>query len=250
MTSFLEGDKGENPLPAHQLTKERGISKKSDTVIFLIQAESETQKLNASRIIRTYHGYTPKTNRVGRFIDWLIERQTVERNKHGKVIDIINKEIIGTIGLMDTPALALRVRDRVIGWNRQQQKRNMHKIVANYRFTMMPNAFQNDATRSLSAMLKICQRDWLAKYQKPIVWIETVVKNRKYGENLMVGQCYKGSGFRLLGLTSGGAGAFHCLKFGSNQQEGGETRGNLFDGCKLRVYAKPLVKNFRDELKK
>lgn len=243
MAAFLADDERSSRLSAHQL------STKATTHIELEQAISDTQKMNCDRMINHFHGYTPNTNRVGRYIDWLIKKSEIERDEHGRVIKTLRSEYIGTIGLMDTPALLLGARDRLVRWNREQQKRNMHKLVANYRFTMLPHAQKNDASRALSIMLKICQKQWLEKYGKPIVFIETVVKSRKIDGEVMTGQCYKAAGFKFLGLTSANGTCFHTLKF--NQKAANPERAEiLFKKKRLFVYAKPLVENYLEELRK
>jgi len=218
IADYPSEDEGANPLPSHQPLQ-----------ITLRQAVSDFDKNLSDRIIRTYHSYTPKTTRVGRYIDWLIYN---------------GNTVIGVIGLMDTPALQLKTRDRFIGWTQKQQERHMRNIVANYRFTLMPNAPPNSASKVLSILIKICQREWFKKYKSPIYLIETVVKPPKQGT------CYLASGWKLKGLTAGGEGTFHGLTFGGKTKTGGELRDLTFKKKRLLIFLKPLVPDFRRRLKK
>jgi len=235
IAEFHSEGAGANPRPPHQRLN-----------IKLVQVESDEQKRLSDRIITSYHSYTPNTRRVGRYIDWLI---------------FDDKECVGTIGLMDTPAIMLHARDRFIGWTNEQHNANMNKIVSNYRFTLMPNAPKNAGSKTLSILARICRRAWRRKYGKDIVLLETVVKSNAHGKHHN-GTIYLASGWRLVGLTSGSHGTVHGLTFNKEKKpknikkqfsdRGGQTlfyNKNLFSGSRLLVFVKPLVRNFERRLK-
>jgi len=220
IADFQSEGAGAIPRPSHQKMK-----------ITLRQASTDFDKRSSDNIIRSHHSYTPKTRRVGRYIDWLVLN-------HG--------EIVGTIGLMDTPALSCRARDRYVGWNDSQKARNMHKLVANYRFTLMPNAPKNSGSKTLSLLTKICRKAWFEKYCADLVLIETVVKRPRRGT------IYEASGWRMIGLTAGGDATYHGLGFGNPEKgERGtpEVRKLTFSGSRLLIFIKPLTKDFRRRLK-
>jgi hypothetical protein len=206
--------------------------------ISLVQVTSDAQKKVSNNIIVSYHSYTPNTRRVGRYIDWLIYN---------------GDEVIGTIGLMDTPAMQFHARDRFIGWSMKQHLKNLSKVVANYRFTLMPNAPKNSGSKVLGILVRIARREWMKKYCGEICLLETVVKRNVNGK-LHNGTIYRASGWCEVGLTSGTSGTVHGLKFnGVKKNAKSENQlfygKNLFGGSRLLVFVKPLVKDYERRLK-
>jgi len=192
--------------------------------VFLKQAVSEYDKIMVNRIIKSFHSYVPQTKRVGRYIDWLI---------------MYNNQVVGAIGIMDTSAFTMGVRDRFIGWNTEQRKRNIHKIVVNYRFTLLPTAPKNLASKVLSLLVKICGKQWKEKYGREIVLLEALVKPPRRGI------CYKAAGWRLIGMTYGSEETWHGFQ---NRSEGRIAKLK-FKGQRLYYFIKPLVKDYLKRLK-
>ncbi len=96
-------------------------------------------------------------------------------------------------------ALKCTVRDRWIGWEREQQWRRLHLVANNVRFLILPGANQpNVASRVLALNLKRLSQDWQIHHNHPIVLAETFVDAAGFS-----GACYRAAGFIVLGETRG-----------------------------------------------
>jgi hypothetical protein len=96
-------------------------------------------------------------------------------------------------------ALKCTVRDRWIGWEREQQWRRLSLIVNNVRYLILPGANQaNLASRVLALNLKRLSQDWQSHHGHPIVLAETFVDGARFS-----GVCYRAAGFEVLGSTRG-----------------------------------------------
>jgi hypothetical protein len=122
-------------------------------------------------------------------------------------------------------------RDKFIGWNHEQRKRNLHLIVNNARFLILPWVqSKNLASKILALHARQLPYDWEEKYNiRPVLMESFVEKNR------FAGTCYKAANWCNVGQTKG--------------------RGKLGPPGKISVPIKdvwlyPLNKNFRDLLKK
>ncbi len=121
-------------------------------------------------------------------------------------------------------------RDQFIGWNPDQRKRNLHLIVNNARFLILPWVqSKNLASKILSLTSRRLSDDWLDRYNTQPVMLETFVEKKRF-----TGTCYKAGNWKLCGQTKG--------------------RGKLGPAGKISVPIKdiwvyPLNKNFRSILK-
>jgi hypothetical protein len=122
-------------------------------------------------------------------------------------------------------------RDKFIGWDHEQRKRNLHLIVNNARFLILPWVqSKNLASKILALNARQLPYDWEEKYNiKPVLMESFVEKNR------FAGTCYKAANWCNVGQTKG--------------------RGKLGPPGKISVPIKdvwlyPLNKNFRTLLKK
>ena len=122
-------------------------------------------------------------------------------------------------------------RDKFIGWDHEQRKRNLHLIVNNARFLILPWVqSKNLASKILALNARQLPYDWEEKYHiKPVLMESFVEKNR------FAGTCYKAANWCNVGQTKG--------------------RGKLGPPGKISVPIKdvwlyPLNKNFRTLLKK
>ena len=122
-------------------------------------------------------------------------------------------------------------RDKFIGWNHEQRKRNLHLIVNNARFLILPWVqSKNFASKILSLHARQLPYDWEERYNiRPVLMESFVEKNR------FAGTCYKAANWYNVGQTKG--------------------RGKLGPPGKISVPIKdiwlyPLNKNFRTLLKK
>ena len=121
-------------------------------------------------------------------------------------------------------------RDKYIGWSHEQRKKNLHRIVNNARFLILPwIKSHNLASMILSKISKILPAHWYEQYSYYPVLLETFVEKPRFE-----GTCYKAANWQLLGQTKG--------------------RGKLGPSGKQSVPIKdllvyPLTKHFRSLLK-
>ena len=121
-------------------------------------------------------------------------------------------------------------RDQFIGWNHDQRKKNLHLIVNNARFLILPwIQSKNLASKILSLTIRCLPDDWKKRYNiRPVLMESFVQKNR------FAGTCYKATNWTNVGETKG--------------------RGKLGPAGKISVPIKdiwvyPLDKQFRFLLK-
>jgi hypothetical protein len=93
----------------------------------------------------------------------------------------------------------LRARDRWINWSEEQRRRRLPLVVNNCRFLLLPHkTFPNLGSRSLRLVLERLSADWQARYDHPVVVVETFVD-----PELFCGSVYTANGWQELGLTDG-----------------------------------------------
>ncbi|MBC8146822.1 MAG: DUF4338 domain-containing protein [Bacteroidetes bacterium] len=140
---------------------------------------------------------------------------------------IISKEdILGCI-LMTSPARSIANRDKWIGWTPEQRSRNIHFVVNQTRFLIMPSVkIKNLASYSLSILNKRIREDWQERWGYKPVLLETFVDHEKY-----YGTVYKSSNWNYLGMTTG------IGRLGKGSKS--------YKSTPKAIYVKPLVKDFR-----
>jgi hypothetical protein len=107
-------------------------------------------------------------------------------------------EIIALLGF-GASAWKTHPRDVAIGWSREQRERNLHLIVNNARFLILPwIQCKNLASRILSLTAKRLADDWHARYAYRPVLLETFVEKPRF-----TGTCYKAANWQYLGDTQG-----------------------------------------------
>lgn len=117
-------------------------------------------------------------------------------------------------------------RDCYIGWCAEQRKGNLHLVVNNARFLIMPwIQSKNLASKILSKACKQIRNDWQARYNYSPVLMETFVEINRF-----TGACYKAANWTQVGITSGRG------KLEKSKQ------GKL---PKKSILLYPLVKDFR-----
>ena len=120
-------------------------------------------------------------------------------------------------------------RDRFIGWSPQQRKQNLHLVVNNARFLILPwVTSRNLASRILSKAAKRLPLDWKCRYGYEPVLLETFVVL-----NLFRGICYRAANWIHVGQTQG-RGKLDRLHRHALPQKA--------------VFLYPLSKNFRKRL--
>ena len=90
-------------------------------------------------------------------------------------------------------------RDSFIGWTAQQRTRNLHLIVNNARFLILPwVTCKNLASRILSTAAKLLVDDWEKRYAYRPVLLETFVEKDRFH-----GTCYRAANWVHVGRTKG-----------------------------------------------
>lgn len=95
--------------------------------------------------------------------------------------------------------LKCRARDEFIGWNAQQRVENLHRIVNNARFLILPWVQRfNLGSRILSLALRHIRKDWFKAYGVAPVLAETFVEEPRF-----TGGVYRAANWRIVGRTTG-----------------------------------------------
>lgn len=123
-------------------------------------------------------------------------------------------------------AWSVAPRDRFIGWTHQQRKENLHLVINNARFLILPwiNS-KNLASRILSTVTKQLPHDWQFLYNYTPVAVETFVQKDRFK-----GTCYNAANWKLVGETQGRG------KLGRNKKQSLPIK---------YIYVYPLNKSFR-----
>ena len=107
-------------------------------------------------------------------------------------------EILALLGF-GASAWKTAPRDQFIGWKSEQRENNLHLIVNNIRFLILPWVLsKNLASKILSMVSRQLPDDWEERYKYRPVLLETFVqKDRFYGT------CYKAANWIYIGDTKG-----------------------------------------------
>jgi hypothetical protein len=90
-------------------------------------------------------------------------------------------------------------RDEFIGWTADQRRANLHRIVNNARFLILPwVTVRNLASRILAASAKRLPRDWENRYGHQPCLLETFVERDRFR-----GTCYRAANWIHVGQTQG-----------------------------------------------
>jgi len=90
-------------------------------------------------------------------------------------------------------------RDQHIGWSHEQRKRNLHLIINNSRFLILPLVqSKNLASKVLGMVARSVADDWQYRYKYRPVLLETFVEKCRF-----TGTCYKAANWQRVGETKG-----------------------------------------------
>ena len=90
-------------------------------------------------------------------------------------------------------------RDRFIGWKPEDREKNLHIIVNNARFLILPwVTSRNLASRILAGVAKKLPADWQVRYGYRPLLLETFVEVERF-----TGACYRAANWLHLGQTQG-----------------------------------------------
>lgn len=120
-------------------------------------------------------------------------------------------------------------RDRFVGWNAEQRVRNLHLVVNNARFLILPwIRSHNLASRLLAEAARRLPKDWETRYAYEPVLLETFVERDRFR-----GTCYRAANWTHVGRTQG---------------RGKLDRYNEFSLPVKDVFVHPLRRDFRRRL--
>jgi hypothetical protein len=101
--------------------------------------------------------------------------------------------------LFSAAARHLKHRDQWIGWTRPQRDRRLSLVVNNRRFLILPKrSVPNLGSRVLRLNLDRLSDDWQARYDHPVLVVETFVDPQQF-----CGTVYTANGWQEFGLTDG-----------------------------------------------
>lgn len=96
-------------------------------------------------------------------------------------------------------AWKIKPRDNYIGWSKEQQQRNLHLVVNNSRFLILPWVRRtNLASKALAMTCRRLPEDWQARYSYRPVLIETFIQDDRFR-----GTCYRAANWTSPGKTQG-----------------------------------------------
>ena len=126
-------------------------------------------------------------------------------------------------------AKSLLERDRWIGWNLEERRRNLGFLVNNSRYLLFPwIKVKNLASHVLGQVERRIGDDWEQQWNYRPVLLETFVDPEHFS-----GTCYQAANWQNVGLTSG---------------IGLPRRGKSYTSSPKSIFVKPLVADFRKTL--
>jgi len=148
--------------------------------------------------------------------------------RHLKYLLYLDSHVIGCLCCADA-VLHLKIRDKWIGWNIHQRESNLHLIINNVRFLLLPWVnIKNLASKILSLSAAIVPTDWHDYYHYRPVLLETFVETDRF-----VGTSYQAANWIYLGRTNG---------------QGRSGMNYYYHGIPKDVYVYPLVKHAKQHL--
>jgi len=96
-------------------------------------------------------------------------------------------------------ARRLRGREQWLGWSEAARRENLHLVVNNSRFLILPHVqVPNLASHLLSRVVAGVREDWQERYGYRPVLVETFVERSRFQ-----GACYRAANWQAIGLSSG-----------------------------------------------
>jgi hypothetical protein len=144
---------------------------------------------------------------------------------------LIHSEHYGWLGGLGFSAAAwhLRERDAFIGWPAKTRRANLHQVVANSRFLLLPGVrVAHLASHVLGLAARTVAADWQHRYGYTPVLLESFVDERSYA-----GTCYRAANWQRVGKTAG---------------RGRQDRYNDQAAGRKAIYLLPLSKDWREAL--
>lgn len=131
--------------------------------------------------------------------------------------------------LLAGAAQKIAVRDRWIGWSKNERLQSLAWVVNNTRFLIFPwIRIEHLASHVLGQVARRVRADWEQVWGYQPVLLETFVDPQRFR-----GTCYRAAGWVELGLTSG---------------EGLARPGRRYTSTAKKIFVRPLVGEFRAQL--
>jgi hypothetical protein len=114
---------------------------------------------------------------------------------------VVKSSAHGYLGALafSSASWALKDRDEYIGWVEGARRANLHRVVSNDRFLILPTVrVKHLASHVLSLALSRLPEDWERRYQIRPVLVETFVDPNRFS-----GTCYKAANWTEVGQTAG-----------------------------------------------
>lgn len=191
----------------------------------LVETPADSRLWN--ELIERYHylGYKPLPGaqlRYQVFSDSQSRRDSVCQDGTGQ------PHLLAVLGF-GAAAWKVAPRDRFIGWTPEQRERNLHLVINNARFLILPwITSRNLASRLLSRLTRQLPEDWERRYRYRPVLLETFVERDRF-----FGACYRAANWIHVGQTQG---------------RGKLDRKKQYALPVKEVFLYPLHKHFRDKL--
>lgn len=137
----------------------------------------------------------------------------------------------GLLGAVSFSASAWKVapRDKWIGWDHKVREKNLHLIINNSRYLILPWVkVKHLASKVLGLCARQIRSDWKKRYNYEPVLLETFVEKNRFK-----GTCYKAANWIYVGQTQG---------------RGKKDVHNEYKLPIKDIWMYPLVKGFRKEL--
>ncbi len=115
-----------------------------------------------------------------------------------KYVIALENRPLGAIGF-SAAAWRVACRDRFIGWNDPARQKNLHLLVNNHRFLILPwIQIANLASWILAQVTRRLRQDWQRLYAHDLVLVETFVEKKRFH-----GTCYRATNWIAVGETVG-----------------------------------------------
>ena len=145
--------------------------------------------------------------------------------EHIRHLVFIDAQVVACLAWASA-AWKVKARDQFIGWEEATKRKNLHLIVNNTRFLILPWVkIRYLASKVLSLSLRRLTADWKRTYGHPIYLAETFVDTARFK-----GTCYRAANWLEVGQTKGSA------------KKGNEYR---YHGNPKAIYLYPLHPHFR-----
>jgi len=115
-----------------------------------------------------------------------------------KYIACLGERPVACLG-WGSAAWKVACRDQIIGWDPATRERNLHRVIDNVRFLILPWVhIEHLASKVLAANIRILAKDWLHFYRSTVVLLETFVDTQRFA-----GTCYRAANWICVGETKG-----------------------------------------------